>query len=140
MVIVGPYGRCKSTALRRSPDWRRSAPADISIGDRIVKDRAQGPGHRDGVPELRPLPAPQHDRASRTCFGREQRKRPRTRSARRPGVTRSPVTSVILVLENDRTAQRNLYLILAGYDSSGFYFDRQDSLYDHLKVPIYKRN
>ena len=61
MVFVGPSGCGKSTALRSI------AGLEEITGGTIIDRRpggqrpaAEGPGHRDGVPELRPVPA--HDR------------------------------------------------------------------------------
>ena len=42
-----------------SPAWRTSARGTVRIGDRVVnRRRPEGPRHRDGLPELRALPAP----------------------------------------------------------------------------------
>ena len=51
IVLVGPSGCGKSTTLRMIAGLE-----DISEGDL----GAQGPGHRHGLPELRPVPP--HDR------------------------------------------------------------------------------
>ena len=60
MVLVGPSGCGKSTALRMLAGLEEISEGEIRIGDRIVNDlHAEGPGHRDGLPELRALPA--HD-------------------------------------------------------------------------------
>ena len=62
MILVGPSGCGKSTALRMIAgleDITRRRAADRRRGRQ--RARAQGPRHRDGVPELRALPA--HDRA-----------------------------------------------------------------------------
>ena len=59
VVLVGPSGCGKSNdpphGGRPGGDQRR---VTLRIGDRVVNDvAAQGPGHRHGVPELRPVPA-----------------------------------------------------------------------------------
>ena len=60
MVLVGPSGCGKSTTLRMLAGLEEVNDGKIYIGDRdITNAAAQGPGHRDGVPELRALPA--HD-------------------------------------------------------------------------------
>ena len=60
MVLVGPSGCGKSTTLRMLAGLEEVNEGQIFIGDRDVTDAAaEGPRHRDGVPELRALPA--HD-------------------------------------------------------------------------------
>ena len=52
-------------SLRMIAGLEEVTAGEITIGDaRGHRPRAEGAGHRDGVPELRPLPA--HDRRSRT--------------------------------------------------------------------------
>ena len=61
MVLVGPSGCGKSTTLRMIAGLEEITGGSIRIGDRVVNDvAAEGPRHRDGLPELRALPA--HDR------------------------------------------------------------------------------
>ena len=65
MILVGPSGCGKSTALRMVAGLEDITEGVLKIGDEVVNDlRAEGSGHRDGVPELRAVPA--HDRAART--------------------------------------------------------------------------
>ena len=62
MILVGPSGCGKSTALqhdRRARGHHRRRAADRRRGRQ--RQGAEGPRHRDGVPELRAVPA--HDRA-----------------------------------------------------------------------------
>ena len=61
MVLVGPSGSGKSTALRMVAGPRGRRPrATCSIGARVrQRRRARGPRHRDGLPDLRAVPA--HD-------------------------------------------------------------------------------
>ena len=62
VILVGPSGCGKSTALRMIAgleDITRRRAADRRRGGE--RQGAEGPRHRDGVPELRALPA--HDRA-----------------------------------------------------------------------------
>ena len=61
IVIVGPSGCGKSTLLRMIAGLEPITEGEIAIGGkRRERGRAQGPQHRDGVPELRALPA--HER------------------------------------------------------------------------------
>ena len=61
IVLVGPSGCGKTTALRMVAGLESITHGTIAIGDRVVNDRAaQGAGHRDGLPELRAVPA--HER------------------------------------------------------------------------------
>ena len=65
MVLVGPSGCGKTTALRMVAGLEQADRGEIAIGDRGGQRRSPGrPGHRDGVPELRALPA--HDGRART--------------------------------------------------------------------------
>ena len=62
MILVGPSGCGKSTALRMIAGLEDITDGELRIGDEVVNDKApEGPRHRDGLPELRALPA--HDRA-----------------------------------------------------------------------------
>ena len=80
-MLVGPSGCGKSTMLRMiaglEDDHRRR---DLRSATRSSTTPAQGPRHRDGVPELRALPA--HDRGATTwrsrCKLREAPARPRS--------------------------------------------------------------
>ncbi len=77
LVLVGPSGCGKTTALRMVAgleDDHRRARVDRRPGRQ--RRLAEGPRHRDGVPELRALPA--HD-ASREniAFGLQLRKEPK---------------------------------------------------------------
>ena len=61
MVLVGPSGCGKTTSLRMIAGLEEISSGTLRIGDRVVNDvAAQGSRHRDGLPELRALPA--HDR------------------------------------------------------------------------------
>ena len=65
-MIVGPSGCGKSTLLRMIAGLETITEGEIAIGGQVrERRRAQGPQHRDGVPELRALPA--HDACTRTC-------------------------------------------------------------------------
>ncbi len=60
LVLVGPSGCGKSTSLRMLAGLEDVNGGRILIGDRDVTRRpAEGPRHRDGLPELRAVPA--HD-------------------------------------------------------------------------------
>ncbi len=62
MILVGPSGCGKSTALRMVAGLEDISDGELKIGGQVVNDEGpQGPRHRDGVPELRAVPA--HDRA-----------------------------------------------------------------------------
>jgi ABC-type Fe3+/spermidine/putrescine transport system ATPase subunit len=61
-VLVGPSGCGKSTLLRMIAGLENISGGEILIGDkRGQRPAAQAARHRDGVPELRALPA--HDGA-----------------------------------------------------------------------------
>ena len=65
MVLVGPSGCGKSTLLRMIAGLEEVTEGAIFIGDRDVTDlAATAARHRDGLPELRALPA--HDGRGRT--------------------------------------------------------------------------
>ena len=97
MILVGPSGCGKSTALRMI------AGLEDIIGRRAADRRrgrqrqgAEGPRHRDGVPELRALPA--HDRARQhglraQAARRSTRRRSTRRSRRRRASSTSSSTS-----------------------------------------------
>ena len=58
MVLVGPSGCGKTTALRMVAGLESISEGVVRIGDRVVNQRARaGSRHRDGLPELRALPA-----------------------------------------------------------------------------------
>ncbi len=58
MVLVGPSGCGKSTLLRMIAGLEQTTEGRILIGDRdVTQRRTAGPRRRDGVPELRALPA-----------------------------------------------------------------------------------
>ena len=60
MVLVGPSGCGKSTILRILAGLEEVTAGEISIGGRAGhRPAAQGSRHRDGLPELRAVPA--HD-------------------------------------------------------------------------------
>ena len=59
LVLVGPSGCGKSTALRMVAGLEDITGGELRIGGRRVNEStAAGPRHRDGVPELRAVPAP----------------------------------------------------------------------------------
>ena len=65
VVIVGPSGCGKSTLLRMVAGLEEITGGEIAIaGQRRQRHGAVGPRHRDGLPELRALPA--HDACSTT--------------------------------------------------------------------------
>ena len=62
LVLVGPSGCGKSTALRMVAGLEDISDGELRIGGNVVNGkRAEGPRHRDGLPELRALSA--HDGA-----------------------------------------------------------------------------
>ena len=62
MILVGPSGCGKSTALRMIAGLEDISQGEVKIGGEMVNERrAEGPRHRDGLPELRALSA--HDRS-----------------------------------------------------------------------------
>ena len=62
VILVGPSGCGKSTTLNMIAGLEDITSGELRIGGQVVNTQvAQGPGHRDGVPELRAVPA--HDRA-----------------------------------------------------------------------------
>ena len=57
-VLVGPSGCGKSTLLRMIAGLEEITSGEIAIGGQVVNTvPAQAARHRDGVPELRALPA-----------------------------------------------------------------------------------
>ena len=60
MVLVGPSGCGKSTLLRMIAGLEEVTEGTILIGDATSPTSRRAPRHRDGLPELRALPA--HDR------------------------------------------------------------------------------
>ena len=59
MVLVGPSGCGKTTALRMLAGLEEISDGELVIDDtRRQRGRAAEARHRDGVPELRALPAP----------------------------------------------------------------------------------
>ncbi len=86
LVLVGPSGCGKSTSLRMLAGLEEVNGGRILIGDRDVTNlSAQGPRHRDGVPELRALPA--HDGRRQHGLRAQDRRRRQGRDpqARRGG-------------------------------------------------------
>ena len=103
LVLVGPSGCGKSTTLRMIAGLEEITGGELSIGGTVVNDMArQGPRHRHGVPELRPLPA--HDGGGQHRLSalklhkvpkdeirkRVQRGRPHPRADRAPRVASRP--------------------------------------------------
>ena len=59
MVLVGPSGCGKTTALRMVAGLEDISDGVVRIGERRrQRPLAEEPRHRDGLPELRALPAP----------------------------------------------------------------------------------
>ena len=59
MVLVGPSGCGKTTALRMVGGLEAISEGVVRIGERVVNDVSpKRPRHRDGLPELRAVPAP----------------------------------------------------------------------------------
>ena len=76
MVLVGPSGCGKTTALRMVAGLEDISEGVVRIGERVVNHvPAARPRHRDGLPELRALPAPERVR--------QHRLRPQAAQARR---------------------------------------------------------
>ena len=76
LVLVGPSGCGKSTALRMIAGLETITSGTMLIGDRVVNDvAAEGPRHRDGVPELRAVPA--HDGVDNIGFALKLAKVPK---------------------------------------------------------------
>ena len=86
MVLVGPSGSGKTTALRMLAGLEEVDAGAIYIGDRDVTDvAAEGPRHRDGVPELRALPVPDRRGEHRLPAQDRAREEGRARAARARG-------------------------------------------------------
>ena len=85
MVLVGPSGYGKSTALRSIAGLEEITGGNISIGAQssTTAAAAEGPRHSDGLPELRALPA--HDRRGNLAFGLKLRHTPKAEIKRRVG-------------------------------------------------------
>ena len=82
LVLLGPSGCGKSTALRMLAGLEDPTEGRIEIGTRRHDQRrGQGPRRRDGVPELRALPA--HDGATERRVPPEVAPGPEGRSATR---------------------------------------------------------
>ena len=80
MVLVGPSGCGKTTALRMVAGLEEITDGVVRIGDQVVNDLSpKRPRHRDGLPELRALPAPHGVRQHRVS-AQDREGRPRTRS------------------------------------------------------------
>ena len=81
MVLVGPSGSGKSTALRMLAGLEDVDQGEIRIaGKDVSQQAAEGPRHRDGVPELRALPA--HDRGREHGLRAEAQGRQQGRAGR----------------------------------------------------------
>ena len=80
VVLVGPSGCGKTTSLRMVAGLETVDSGCIRIGERDVTERrSQGPRRRNGVPELRAVPA--HDGRAEHGFrveDRQDRRRPRS--------------------------------------------------------------
>ncbi len=88
VVLLGPSGCGKSTLLRMIAGLESVTSGDIRIGERSVNDAAtEGPEHRHGVPELRPLSA--HERGGQHELRAQARRHPQG-GDRRAGVQRRP--------------------------------------------------
>ncbi len=98
LVLVGPSGCGKSTSLRMLAGLEEVNDGHIFIGEkRRHRHPAEGPRHRDGLPELRAVPA--HDRRRehglraqdrRRQQGRARPARARGREAARPRAVPRP--------------------------------------------------
>ena len=86
MILVGPSGCGKSTALRMIAGLEDITEGDLIIGGERVNDLAPArPRHRDGLPELRAVPA--HDGAREHGL-RAQARQGRQGADRQAGVAR----------------------------------------------------
>ena len=82
MVLVGPSGCGKSTLLRMIAGLEEiTGGRDLDRRARGHEPRAARPRHRDGLPELRALPA--HVGAKNLGYGLKVRKTPKAEIARR---------------------------------------------------------
>ena len=104
LVLVGPSGCGKSTALRMVAGLEDITGGELRIGDRRVNELPrQGPRHRHGVPELRPVPA--HDRRPTTSpSALKLRKMPKA-EINAPGRPRRPRSSGLEDLLDRRPKQ-----------------------------------
>ena len=98
MILVGPSGCGKSTALRMIAGLEDITEGDLVIGGERVNDLAAARSrHRDGVPELRAVPAHdgarQHGLRAQARQGRPGRDRPEGRARRRRSSTSSSTSS-----------------------------------------------
>jgi ABC-type sugar transport system ATPase subunit len=76
-VLVGPVRLRQDDGAAHGRGLEEITDGDVSIGGRVVNDLdAEGARHRDGLPELRALPA--HDVAENIAFGLRLRKSRRT--------------------------------------------------------------
>ena len=82
LVMVGPSGCGKSTTLRMIAGLEEITSGTLMIGDRVVNDLPpEGPRHRHGVPELRPVSAHERVRQHRLLAqGWPGAPKPRSRS------------------------------------------------------------
>ena len=81
MVLVGPSGCGKSTLLRMIAGLEEVTEGRVLIGgEDVTAATAARPRHRDGVPELRALPA--HDAWTRTSASGSSCAGSRSRSGR----------------------------------------------------------
>src|SRR4051812_28114864 len=58
MVLVGPSGCGKTTALRMLAGLEEISDGELVIDNTVVNGRAAEARHRDGLPELRAVSAP----------------------------------------------------------------------------------
>ena len=88
VVIVGPSGCGKTTALRMVAGLEEITSGTLRFGDRVVNDVLAARARRGhGVPELRPVPAPERAPEHRLLArrtGRYPRPSGTRRCARRP--------------------------------------------------------
>ena len=72
VILVGPSGSGKSTLLRMIVGLEDITDGEMLIDGRRVNEAAQGPQPRDGVPELRAVPAPDGVREHRLPAAADQ--------------------------------------------------------------------
>jgi len=75
VVLVGPSGCGKSTTLRMVAGLEEITDGLIRIGERMSTTCRRSIGHRDGLPELRAVPA--HEVYKNMAFGLKLRKMPK---------------------------------------------------------------